>query len=249
MNTWFISDTHFGHSNIIKHCYRPFSCIKEMDFSIIENWNKLIKPKDIVWHLGDFSFRNVRDIQFYTKKLNGCINLILGNHDNLKKKDYHLFHNVYNGLKEISIKDEKIVLCHYPLLSWNAAFYGRKHLFGHVHSSQYKKFNYQKNSYDVGVDNNNFQPVSYDEIIEKMNKEQNSINIQEIYNKHGYKGLCSVLNDSEINLSVFEIRKILSLLIENLTTCKIDQKQIDSYIKLALEKSPQEYENIVNKRK
>lgn len=171
MTIWFTSDTHFGHQNILKYCKRPFSSIEEMDDIIIENWNKHVNPRDVVWHLGDFAFRNSNNLSFYTRRLNGQINLILGNHDNIKKRDYSNFNAIFNGLKEIKIKNQKIVLCHYPLLSWNAAFHGRPHLFGHVHSSSIKNFKCQKNSYDVGVDNNSFCPISFDSVMDILRKE------------------------------------------------------------------------------
>jgi calcineurin-like phosphoesterase family protein len=55
MTIFFTSDTHFNHKNIIKLCNRPFTSIEEMNEKIIENWNNIVKPEDIVWHLGDFA--------------------------------------------------------------------------------------------------------------------------------------------------------------------------------------------------
>ena len=58
VNTFFTSDTHFGHANIIKYCNRPFSSLEEMNSTIIRNWNEMVKPEDTVFFLGDFCFKN-----------------------------------------------------------------------------------------------------------------------------------------------------------------------------------------------
>lgn len=80
-----ISDTHFGHENIIKYCGRPFANAELMDEVLIENWNSVVKPQDKVYHLGDVYMGHRReDINPILSKLNGKKRLILGNHDNGK---------------------------------------------------------------------------------------------------------------------------------------------------------------------
>lgn len=79
-----ISDTHFGHGNIIKYCNRPFPDSGAMDEAMLANWNDTVRDEDIVYHLGDVYFRNHQILY----ALKGRKRLILGNHDN--GRDEHL---------------------------------------------------------------------------------------------------------------------------------------------------------------
>ena len=72
MKTLFISDTHFGHQNIIKYADRPFLDIDEMDKEMIKRWNKVVHANDTVWFLGDLScHRSKRYMKKVLKKLKG----------------------------------------------------------------------------------------------------------------------------------------------------------------------------------
>lgn len=165
MNTFFTSDTHFGHANIIRFCTRPFTNIYEMDTELVKRWNEVIKPEDDVYHLGDFSFRGKLSPQVYKAKLNGKIYLVPGNHDKLSK--YGPEFNILPPLYDIKFKDISITLCHYSMRVWNKSHYGAWQLYGHSHSTlkSYGK------SLDVGVDNHNYYPWSFEEIEEYMNKQ------------------------------------------------------------------------------
>lgn len=80
-----ISDTHFGHNNIIKYCNRPYKTTEEMDWDMVERWNSVVTPQDKVYHLGDVYMGCSREyIDNLLSKLNGKKRLILGNHDNGK---------------------------------------------------------------------------------------------------------------------------------------------------------------------
>ena len=72
------SDTHFGHTNILKYCNRPFKDVYLMNKTLTENWNSIITPEDTVYHLGDFAFGGISK---YLPELNGDITMIRGNHD------------------------------------------------------------------------------------------------------------------------------------------------------------------------
>ena len=86
MRTFFTSDSHFGHDNIIRHCKRPckehpFQDGAQMDRALMDAWNSVVSPGDVVYHLGDFSLRPAETIQGLLKKLYGIKHLIVGNHD------------------------------------------------------------------------------------------------------------------------------------------------------------------------
>ena len=53
---FFTSDTHFGHTNILKYCNRPFTNIQEHDEEIVKRWNEVVPEDGIVFHLGDIGF-------------------------------------------------------------------------------------------------------------------------------------------------------------------------------------------------
>lgn len=86
MTIWLISDTHFGHENIIRYCGRPFANAADMDEAIVERWNAVVQPSDHVYHLGDVCMR--KPSLAIVGRLNGKKRLIRGNHDILDTKDY-----------------------------------------------------------------------------------------------------------------------------------------------------------------
>ena len=90
---WVISDTHFQHANILTFVDSNtgkmvrgdrFSSVEEMDETMIENWNRVVKPGDIVYHLGDVFFGNKDTFRSLWARLNGSKRLVLGNHDDAK---------------------------------------------------------------------------------------------------------------------------------------------------------------------
>jgi calcineurin-like phosphoesterase family protein len=91
MAIFFTADSHFWHRNIVDYCDRPYRTldgqpdVMAMNKGMVENWNKLVGPKDIVYHLGDFGFGPPAKLIEARKQLNGKIILIKGNHD--KKPD------------------------------------------------------------------------------------------------------------------------------------------------------------------
>jgi calcineurin-like phosphoesterase family protein len=175
INEYFIADTHLGHTNIIKYSNRPFASVDEMDNTIIDNVNKVVKANDILYHLGDVVFGNIGRVIGYIKRIN-CknIRLILGNHDKVIRKDIQYFLREFEWIhdfKEIkSLSGQSITLCHYALKVWNRSHYGSWHLYGHSHHSLPDDPN--SLSFDVGVDGWNFKPLHFDEVKQIISKKK-----------------------------------------------------------------------------
>lgn len=181
---WFTSDTHFGHKNILTFCERPFNSVEEMDEYLINNWNSKVGKDDVVFHLGDFAFASNKRWQELIYKLNGKIYLILGNHDITRWPGTYtmqLFDRVENQMMLKIDNKYKVYLNHFPFLCYDGTYRNPEdctiQLHGHVHERvggigkddqrlQYR-FPYQ---YDVGVDNNNFYPISWEEILKIIHK-------------------------------------------------------------------------------
>jgi len=170
--TFFCSDLHLGHNNIIKYCNRPFANAYEMDNALIHNWNSVITPDDVVYYLGDFCFspRGVDEkvAENYLRRLNGHIHFIKGNHDKPASKIYTQFSSFHNCYLEIAVEGQDITLCHYALRVFNKSHHGSWHLYGHSHGTLPDDPN--SLSFDVGVDCHNYFPISLDQVKKIMSK-------------------------------------------------------------------------------
>lgn len=177
---FFTSDTHWGHKNIIGFCNRPYESVEEMNEKLIENWNSVVPEDGIVFHLGDFAFGGTPLWKSVCERLNGKIHLVIGNHDmkNLRAGAESLFESV-NIQLQLNIDGRAVYLNHYPFLCYGGAWRDPKdavwQLFGHVHSGPVSsgKDSIRLNhmfpcQYDVGVDNNDYRPVSWEEIRQKI---------------------------------------------------------------------------------
>lgn len=191
---FFTSDTHFSHKKILDFCHRPFGSIEEHDDVLINNWNSVIGPDDTVFHLGDFAFGGFPVWEKIVKQLNGHIILIRGNHcdQNMTAGVKSLFEDCLYQAR-ILIGNQTVYLNHYPFLCF--AHQDPSHykdyfiqLFGHVHSgplsegTDISRLKYCfPTQYDVGVDNNNYTPISWLQVKEKINQQVlNYLNKDEI---------------------------------------------------------------------
>lgn len=157
VNTFFISDTHFGHKNIIEYCNRPFKDTDQMNEFMIKQWNSVVKENDKVYHLGDVSLGlKSNDVANILSKLNGVKYLIKGNHDVWKNE---VFREI--GFKEVYdhpiIMNEFLILSHSPIPWKISPIY--LNLYGHVHDSDLYE-TYGKGAACMCVERHNYTPVS-----------------------------------------------------------------------------------------
>lgn len=180
---FFTSDTHFFHKNIIKYCDRPFENAKEMNEELIKRWNEVIPEDGIVFHCGDVSLTaGSKKLNDLLHSLNGKKHLIVGNHENDALSKSYIkehwetisdIHEIYEEDAEITYGKQHLILCHYPMLTWNAGHRGSWQLFGHVHGGLSNKgiMNHKATQMDVGVDTNNFYPYTWQQIKEQITKQ------------------------------------------------------------------------------
>lgn len=178
-NIWIISDTHFGHENLLKfkdsagNLVRGhlFASSKEMDDHMIDCWNSVVKPGDKVYHLGDVFFGDRDYFQKMWPKLHGQKRLIVGNHDDIKYLSSGGFFakvQMWRMFPEFGL-----VLSHVPLHPSSIMYYGSKdsgslltepkqllNVHGHIHQNPSPLGNYK----NVCVEMINYTPVNIEDI-------------------------------------------------------------------------------------
>ena len=168
--TWFLSDTHFDHVNIIKYCNRPFDTIQEMNDALLRNWKETIAPEDLVFFLGDMAFgRGSREARWWLKQLTGRIVYIKGSHDSGIRP-------TSSSLRTLAVHHELMIdtssiplwLIHDPY----GNFMRREEwcVHGHTHNLT-PRMDPQRRRFNVGVDVCGFKPTSLATILNAISKE------------------------------------------------------------------------------
>lgn len=174
---YYIADTHFGHTNVLRFDNRPFNDIASMEEALIHNWNKRITDEDDVYILGDCFWKNEENSINIIKKLRGRIHLIKGNHDRVNGKLKNHYHSIKEQ-DEINDNGRLVIVSHYPMLFYKNQRYGAYMLYGHVHNSLEWNFveKWKKELWDVKIpcriinvgcmmEFMNFTPRTLDELI------------------------------------------------------------------------------------
>ena len=167
-NIFFASDTHLGHENILTFLrkdnglrLRDFSTIEEHNETIINNWNSVVRPNDIVYHCGDVVFAPATNFHLISR-LNGKKRLSLGNHDyaNLLSKYLTVFQQVSS-----IVEFDGGVVSHIPVHTSQLEGRWKFNIHGHLHDTVLDDDRYL----NVCMENINFTPVSYDILKRYMN--------------------------------------------------------------------------------
>lgn len=185
MSVYFTSDSHFGHRAMIERQWRPqFATVAEMNEYMVDNWNVVVGPKDIVWHLGDFGMGGMMHFLQIVPRLHGTIHLITGNHDHPWPggRDAHKYQQAWLDAGFASIQQyarrrihgTNVMMCHFPyeVDERHGALFKRYQLqddgdwliHGHVHGA----WKVKGRQINVGVDVWDFRPVHLDQIAEIM---------------------------------------------------------------------------------
>lgn len=167
-NLFFISDTHFGHANILNFArndtgqkVRPgFADVSDMDETIIRNWNRVVRPQDHVYHLGDVAMK--KQLLPIVKRLNGHKRLVFGNHDIFEYKEYAKVG--FEKMMGMRVMDG-IIFTHVPVHPSSLGRF-KINVHGHLHNNPVRtEDGLEDRRYrSVCVEMVNYTPVSLDEI-------------------------------------------------------------------------------------
>lgn len=177
MTTWFTSDLHFGHANIIEYSGRPFTDAEQMNAALIERWNALVQPDDDVWVLGDVAMGRIADTLPLVGELHGAKRLVVGNHDRcweglgsraVEWTQRYLdagFAEIHQGSITMTVGGHDVLACHFPYRGDSQDFdrypearpvdTGGWLLHGHVH----EQWRQRERMINVGCDAWDCRPV------------------------------------------------------------------------------------------
>lgn len=163
-DTWIISDTHFGHQNIVKYCNRPMNHNDLM----IGKWKSLVRPDDTVLHLGDFSVWYGLNEDYWldiANELPGKKFMLRGNHD--KRKD-----SVYatRGITVIpefvqEIDYQRVLFSHFPddtrIGDWDI------NIHGHIHNNplEHRLAQTKRRYINVSIEMMGYKPTQLGDIL------------------------------------------------------------------------------------
>ena len=178
-NYWFVSDTHFGHANILKESFgggRPFETIEEMNEALINNINASVDPEDTIIFLGDVFFLGTQRARAIMDRINGTKVLVKGNHDGTDTQMRNKGFDVVVDRMDLMIQGQRVHFSHFPYRESKWHTFKKKYIWrtkqtrylwlrlidkgnwlchGHTHSKEKIK----NKMIHLGVDAWDFKPV------------------------------------------------------------------------------------------
>jgi len=171
-NTFFISDFHFDHTNIIEYCSRPFKSTEEMNEVMLRNYKEVVKSDSTVYFLGDMAFgRGSRKPQWWLSQLPGNITYIKGSHDKGIRPTNHS--HCHTSLV-LDTDVGRVLLIHSPWevpKDWKGWA-----IHGHTHSERMVDVYHQKVC--VCVEATNYRPVSLQQVRDAIETEPYTLSYQ-----------------------------------------------------------------------
>jgi calcineurin-like phosphoesterase family protein len=169
MATFVISDTHFGHKNIIGYCDRPFDDVHHMNKMLTQWWNETVSDEDTVIFVGDFCMGNGSKVAGYLQFLNGRKICVKGNHDPSTEKlleagfDFVVESMVYNHKGSIYFFSHQPIEPEKARLEILDSIGARAHIHGHQHNAT--PLISGKRALNVSCENTNYRPMLMDELV------------------------------------------------------------------------------------
>jgi calcineurin-like phosphoesterase family protein len=167
---FWIADEHYWHKLLAK--IRGFDDPSAMNEVLIKNSNLVVRPKDVVIHVGDFSLGNKSQTEELLRRLNGYHIIIPGDHDKILSQIKSNLFELRPPIFKVEVEGIQIINCHYIMMIWPRSHFGSWHVFAHTHG----RLKGVGKSHDVGVDNNNLFPISFGELKKIMKGKPENIN-------------------------------------------------------------------------
>lgn len=193
--TFFTSDTHFSHANIIRLSNRPFSSVEEMNKAMIDNFNEQAGPEDTIFHLGDACMGKIAESLPLIGQINAKVVLVVGNHDRpsraMQRKPktdsaartakiadaanmyMEYFDSVFLDGKNwtVDVQGKTFAMSHYPYVGDHFDQDRFEDLRPEdqgrplLHGHVHELWKFKDRQFNVGVDVNDFKLVTEDEVL------------------------------------------------------------------------------------
>lgn len=167
---WVISDTHFFHKNILKFTDnngelirgKLFDTAEQMNEHMLDRWNEVVKPGDIVYHLGDVMMGPKEDFKSFWPKLNGSKRLIVGNHDDIP------FLSSGGFFKKVQMwrmfPDMGLLFTHVPIHESGLYRHGKGEMMKNVHGHIHHNLSPTEHHQNVSVEAIDYTPIHIEEL-------------------------------------------------------------------------------------